>query len=172
MNAPSSDFYPNRTRTQVQPGARSGPRERRTHRAGVQLLGAPGRSRSGALVEPQDGKQQQQQQQHLLKTSDGPEEYRNRPRWTRGPPSPSQTPRPRLPPPLLLSDKPEGSSSSEPPQLTSQLPQVCASSSSFRVSRAVAEEKPRATAAAARAASGSRKARPNQGLDFRTRLLK
>lgn len=67
-------------RTELQPETQSGswnpdPKpnpqvggEQRTHRPGVQLLGAPGRSRSGPLVEPQDGNQQQQ---HLLKTDPG-----------------------------------------------------------------------------------------------------
>lgn len=110
-----SDFSENRTsleqpkRTGVRPEPRSGSRsgtsgERRTHRPGVQLLGAPGRSRRGPLMEPQDGNQQQP---HLLETSprrrmtdrrsigtdqDGPALLQH-----------------RLPPPVLLSDKPEGS---------------------------------------------------------------
>lgn len=43
---------------------------------------------------------------------DGSDEYRNLTSWTRGPPTPSQTPQPRLPPPGLLSDRPEGSAAS------------------------------------------------------------
>lgn len=189
----SSLKQPNRT--ELQPETQSGswnpdPKpnpqvggEQRTHRPGVQLLGAPGRSRSGPLVEPQDGNQQQQ---HLLKTDPGRRVTdRMRIRTDQDGPAVLQHRARRRshgsPPPVLLSDKPEGSRTSE------RISEADGTGTGFG-----SHDPPRGllqrwrlrvrTARAPRAfaspelcrgkASGSRKAGQNQDFDFRTRLPK
>lgn len=161
--------------------------EQRTHRPGVQLLGAPGRSRSGPLMEPQEGNQQQQ---HLQETNprrrvtdrrsigtdqDGPRSSNTEPDTAAtGPPAGAPVRQARGKHYLRAERGPWSRRhryrKTRPANRTATevaAPgQNCAGSSAcVHVSRAVAEEKPRA--AAAPTASGLRKVRRNQGIDFR-----
>lgn len=140
---------------------------------------ATGREPAGAAASPEN---------QPPSSRDGSDEYRSPTIWTRGPPTPSQTPQPQPPPPppVLLPDQPEGRLPPSAAQthriryrntrIANRTAAEVATPGQNRVKRAGSTAcvlfSRSVAAAAARTVSGARKDRHIKGTDFRRRLPK